>query len=330
MSNHVSVTKQKCYSSAVAFLKTSIKNDRLSHAYIFLGPSGVGKRAAALYFAKILNCGSALSGEPCEACPSCLKINSLSHPDISVISPDKEGSSIKIDDIRALIKDIYLKPFEARKKVYIIERADHMKHEAANALLKTLEEPPTDSILILIAEDLNSLFHTIVSRSQVVRFFPLKNKDIENILTEEYALDATAAHVLAQLSGGRLGEALKFREGDAFSKRSALINKLSSGAGAEMDFDGIAKEDVRFYLDILLTWFRDIINTKARADETLLVNIDKKDIITNEAKRLSFDYLEDVLNGIEATYLYLDQSVNQKLAMNVLSNKINRIGVCTK
>lgn len=300
--------------SAVSFLRASLRHDRLSHAYIFFGPNGVGKRSAALNFAKILNCASPVASEPCENCNSCKKINALVHPDLFILKPEEEGDSIKIDDIRKLIKNIYLKPFEAKKKIYIIDGAESMKHEAANALLKTLEEPPADSILILITENLKSLFHTIVSRAQTVRFFPLKLKEMEEILKNEYSLDSLKAHILSHLSGGRLGEALKFKDEDIFSKRPP----------AKVNFDDIPKDKVRLYLYILLTWFRDILNTKAGVDNSMLVNIDKEDIIAKESKKLSFEYLDDVISGIMQTLSYLDQNANQKLAMSVLNLKIER------
>jgi len=309
--------------SAVSFLKSAISNNRLSHAYIFSGPDGVGKRLTAINFAKALNCEKASSYEVCEMCPSCKKINESLHPDISIISPQKEGGSIKIEDVRQIIKDIYLKPFEARKKVYIIDGAQDMKHEAANALLKTLEEPPADSILILITENLKALFHTIVSRSQVVRFFPLKLKEIEGILTKEYLLDGTPAHILAHLSGGRLGEAMRFKDDDIFTKRASLMKSISSRP-LNLDFDNVRKEDFRLYLNILLSWYRDILNMKVGLEDYMLVNIDKKDIISNEARRMSFEYLEDVISNIVSTFTYLDRNVNQKLAMSVLGIKINR------
>lgn len=316
--------------SAVSFLRSSLKNNRTSHAYIFVGPGGTGKRIAALNFAKALNCANPSSGEPCEACPSCGKINRSSHPDIFIIKPEKEGGSIRIDDIRSLIKDIYLKPFEAKKKVYIIDGADGMKHEAANALLKTLEEPPTDSILILITEDLKALFHTITSRSQVVRFFPLKVDEIKWILAKEHSLDEARAHVLARLSSGSLGKALNLKDEDFFAKRASLIAGIAGKPLVDIDFDDLPKENLRLYLDMLLVWYRDILTIKSGAGDSLLVNIDKKDIISNEAKRLSFDYLEDVIKQILDTFVYLDQNANQKLAMSVLGTKINQVSACTK
>jgi len=332
--------------SAVSHLKASLRNGRVSHAYIFSGPDGVGKRLAAVNFAKALNCSGSLSGPPCDPsagsgphpeltegcdeCASCKKIDSSKHPDVFILKPKEEGASIKMDDVRAIIKDVYLKPLEARKKVYIIEGAEYMKHEAANALLKTLEEPPADSVIILLTENTKSLFHTIVSRCQVVKFFPLKLKEVEEILTRDYSLSQTDAHTLSHLSGGRLGEALKFKEKDIFTKRSLLINKIVSGSRADFDFDDLPKEDVRLYLDMILSWYSDILNMKAGARDYMLVNIDKKDIISNEAARLGSDYIEDMINSVISAITHIDRNANQKLAMSVLGMKIKEVSACTK
>ena len=295
--------------SAVSFLKSAITNDKLSHAYIFLGPVGVGKRLTAMAFAKALGCGAL---------------------DVSIIGGGEEGEQIKIEDVRLLIKDIYRKPFESKKKVYIIDGADNMKYEAAGALLKTLEEPPTDSIIILMTEKIEALFHTIVSRCQIVRFFPLKMKEIELLLTKEHSLDETNARILAHLSGGRLGEALRFKDADIFTKRSSFIKSVSSRPSVDLDFDNVDKEDFRLYLDMLLSWYRDVLNTKAGSEERVLVNIDKKSVIADEARKMSFECLEDIINDIMLTFGYLDQNANRKLAMSVLALKINKAAKCTK
>lgn len=352
--------------SAVGYLKASLKNNRVSHAYIFSGPDGVGKHLAAINFAKALNCDSPLpvfssdtssdlgsrSGqsqraEGCDQCSSCKKIGLSKHPDVFILEPEEGGASIKtlrhaqglypersrgikIEDVRALIKDAYLKPFEARKKVYIIEGAEYMKREAANALLKTLEEPPADSVIILLTENIKSLFHTIVSRCQVVKFFPLRLKEAEDILIKEYSLSQEDAHTLSHLSGGKLGEALKFKEEDIFTKRSLLINKIISGSRADFDFDDVPKEDIRLYLDMILSWYGDILNMKAGGCDHMLVNIDKKNTISKEAGRLSFERIEDIISGVISAIMSIDRNANHKLAMSVLGMKIKQVSACTK
>jgi DNA polymerase-3 subunit delta' len=295
----------KGQADAVSFLEASLKNGRIANAYIFCGPRGVGKFLAAVNFAK------AIVGTDMER-----------HPDIFILKPEKEGANIKIDAVRELIKDIYLKPFQAQKKVCIIDEAQQMKHEAANALLKTLEEPPANSVLILVTDDLNALFSTIVSRSQVVRFYPLKSREIKDILINEHGLDGTKAHVLSRLSGGRLGEAVKYKDDDMFQRRNSIIDGVSKLPRAGLSFEDMPKDKARLYLNILLAWFGDILSAKAGADESVFVNIDKKDIIFAEARRLGFDHLEDVINSIVMTLSYLDQNANAKLALSVLDMKI--------
>jgi DNA polymerase III subunit delta' len=321
----LSFTNIKGQDSAISYLKVSMTHDTLSHAYIFLGPKGVGKFLAALNFAKVLNCYSPAKDEPCDACASCKKVDNFSHPDVFILRPIKKAGSIGIDEIRELIKNISLRPFEGRRKIYIIDAAETLKHEAANALLKTLEEPPRDSVLILITDNLKALFHTIVSRSQVVRFSPLKLKEIEDILRKEYSVDEVSAHVLSRLSSGSFSEALKFKDGDMLAARALLLNGVLNKSLNDMDFDTLTNDNTKVYLDILLTWFRDILNTKAGIGDSMLVNIDKKDIITSESKTLSFDYLEEIIDNIISTIMYIDQNANPKLAMSVLALKINEI-----
>lgn len=321
----MSFSDLKGQDGAVSFLKNSLAGNKLSHAYIFSGPRGVGKFLAAMNFTKAMICQGQISGESCDKCPSCKKVDSLAHPDVFLLKPEKDGGSIKIDDVRQLIKDAYLKPFEAKKKVFIIDDAKDMKHEAANALLKTLEEPPADSVLILITDDLKALFHTIVSRSQVVRFYPLKPGQIKDALMKKYSVDEAGSLILSRLASGSLGEALKYKDEDVFQKRASLINSISSGSLAGFSFDDLPKDRIRLYLDILLSWFADILSAKAGADDSMLVNIDKKDIIVSEAKRLSFEYLEKAIDSIISTISYLDQNANQKLAMSVLALKVAKV-----
>lgn len=308
---------------ALTFLKDAIANGRISHAYIFLGPSGVGKKLTALNFAKALNClsgGTAktLRVDGCDNCASCNKIDKFNHPDLFMLSPEKRGASIKIDGIRSLIKDIYLKPYEARKKIYIIDESGSMTQEAENALLKTLEEPPSDSVLILIAEDLDSLFQTIVSRAQVIRFFPLRAELVGEILKNRYSMDSESAHTLAYISSGKLGEAIRYKESDFFGKREAFLERISCGMLLDSEFEEAKKEDLKLYLDIMLGWYRDLLVAKTGGKKELFINRDKAAAISQEAAKLKFDYLKEIIDRIILTNVYLDQNVNQKLAMSVL------------
>ena len=308
--------------SAVDILRGSISNERVGHAYIFLGPNGVGKRLAAVNFAKALNCIAPKENEPCDECISCKKIDGSNHPDVSFIRPEEDASSIKIDAVRGIIKDVNLKPYEGKKKVYIIERADSMKHEAANALLKTLEAPVSDSVMILLTQNLKALFPTIVSRSQVVRFFPLSVDEVRNILIRDHSIDADKALVLSHLSSGRLGEALEYRTKGIFEKRERIIDALLKRSLFDIDIEKISRDEIRIYLDIMLSWYRDILAAKTGAPADMLINTDKKESIKREAASLAMDHIYSVMDQIMLTGLYLDQNANMKLAMGVLAGRI--------
>ena len=310
----------KGQSEAIAFLKSSIENNKIAHAYIFLGPGGIGKKMTALNFAKALNCSADVAKKPCDGCVSCKKIDGRNHPDVFLLKPEKEGASIGIDRIRALIRDIGLKPYEANKKVYIIDDADAMTQEASNALLKTLEEPPSGSVIILVTENTNLLLPTIVSRSQGVRFFSLGVDEVKNILMKDYKLDGRMAQVLSHISSGRLGSAIKYKDGDFFDKRSRIIKGLIDNTLFDSDFDGLSKGDLKLYLDIMLTWYRDVLVAKVGdTSPEALINIDEKDAVSDQARRLDFGHLDSIIKQIISTGLFLEQNANPKLAMSMLA-----------
>ncbi len=315
---------------AVSFLQGSIASGRMSHAYIFYGPGGIGKKLVAMNFAKAVNCldePAADVARPCDACVSCRKIDSSNHPDLMVLKPEKEGGSIAIGDVRALIRDASLKPYESRKKFYIIDEASSMKEEVLSALLKTLEEPPSDSVFILIAESLGKLPGTIVSRSQVVKFFPLSINEIKDILVKAHGIEPVKAHVLAHLSAGRLADALEYADEGFFSKREKVMAALADRTFFESDFDKLSKADLKTYLSILLTWYRDILVAKTRPTEGRpegpeFINIDRKDTILAEVTSAEFDSLERMIRQIVSTCFFLEQNANPKLAMAALGVSI--------
>jgi DNA polymerase-3 subunit delta' len=237
-----------------------------------------------------------------------------------LVSPDKKGASVKIDDIRAIIKDIGLKPYEAKTKVYIIDASDSLTEEAANALLKTLEEPSAGSVLILIAENPRRLLPTIRSRCQSVKFFPLDASAIEEILAISHNVERAKARVLAKISGGRVSEALELKEEDYFDKREHIIKMLLSKTLSDSEFDKMPRADLKALLNVMLTWYRDVLAVKAGGTD--LVNADKGDLISAEAGKMDFGKLDDILKGIISTQTYLDQNANPRLAMAALGLKL--------
>jgi len=307
--------------AAIEFLKRSIAGDTVSHAYIFMGPPGVGKKLTAINFAKALNCLDPKDGGPCDLCSRCKKINGANHPDVFLIAPEKEDSSFGIDKIRGIIKDIGLKPYEGRRKVYILEGAGAMTPEAQNSILKTLEEPPSDAVIILIAENLNHILTTIQSRARKVAFFPLGASVVEKILVDSHGVDRERAGILSRISSGLLGKALKYKDEGFFEKRLRIIDGLRNESFFDSDFDGVSKSDLKLCLDVMLTWYRDILVVKAQNESSngpALVNVDRQDAILAESRRLGFDRLNKIIEQIVLTGSFLEQNANPKLAMSVL------------
>lgn len=212
---------------ALELLKSGMARDTLYGAYIFSGPEGIGKMLSAKVLAKAVNCLTN-SADSCDACSSCLKIEKGSHPDVSIV--DALGSEIKIEYIRQLQRDISLRPYEARKRVFIINNAHNLNSESSNAFLKTLEEPPKNSLIILITSKPGSLFKTILSRSKTIKFYPLKRQELEVVLKDGYALDAQISHFLAYFSEGSIGKALYLKDRDILKEKNHIIDALFSAS----------------------------------------------------------------------------------------------------
>src|SRR5918912_759380 len=185
---------------ALSLLQKPLISTRLSHAYLFYGPKGVGKRLTALQFAKALACRVA-TAEACDTCTSCHKIATRNHPDVVCVSPD--GASIRIEHIRAIQRQLSYKPYESQYTVIIIDGCESLTPPAANALLKTLEEPPASALVLLLTSKKDALPLTIISRCQQVPFRLLTPAHISAILIQQGMDQATAA-IAATLAEGRL------------------------------------------------------------------------------------------------------------------------------
>ena len=296
---------------AVNLLRAYFEQARLEGAFLFTGPEGIGKKMTAITLAKALNCDSHNS-DACDVCASCKKIEAAQHPDIHLID-DSEGE-IKIDFIRTLQKEISLRPYEARKKVFLIDNAHRLNQEASNALLKILEEPPKSSLIILTSDKPRLLFKTILSRCKPIKFTALPRHELEEVLANDYALGRSAAHFLSYFCEGRLGMALRLKETDFIKEKNAVIDRFVSGP--KLDISGLTdKEVIRGDLNILAAWFRDVYLLKAGIDPSLAVNLDRKSDLIREEKRFSLLELDTILNTISDSILRLDQNINPRLLL---------------
>ena len=189
---------------AVRLLQRALERDELSHAYLFTGPPNVGKGTVASALAQALLC-EAVEGRPCGTCQGCHLLESGNHPDFHHVEPETAAGSMRIAQVRELSRQLSLTPSLAQHRVAILSDFHRATPSAANALLKTLEEPPSYVLLMLLAPDTDSLLPTIVSRCQVVPFQPLAPATVEQSLVERWGVDAELAQLLAHLTGWRLG-----------------------------------------------------------------------------------------------------------------------------
>jgi len=297
--------------SSLEILQGHMKNGRLASGYLFLGPSGVGKALAAKTLAKALNCKED-NLDSCDKCPSCLKIESNQHPDVHIV--DSEGLEIKIEDIRNLQSQISLRPYEGRVKVFIIKNAHNLNQASGNAFLKTLEESPGNSVIILLSEKPNLLLKTIVSRCQAIKFYPVQRIQLENVLFNEYSLGKELAHFLAYFCDGRLGKALSLKEEDILKQKNLIIDEFALSRKSGVDTLLAQKRNqMRGSLDILASWFRDMYFLKIGVSDGELINLDRRLDLLKSMPRYSFTELDDILLFISQAIYYLEHNINVKL-----------------
>lgn len=251
-------------------LARSIAADRLAHAYLFRGPEGVGKQLFARGLAAAVNCKQRKNLSACGICAACKKFAAGSHPDFMLVSPEK--GAIKIGQIRDLIKNLSFAPYEAETRVVLIEDVHTMRQEAANSLLKTLEEPPANNLLILTAASTGNVLQTIISRCQTIPFYVLTFEETTKILVrQDESLDIETATLLARLAEGSPGRAmlLQRRELVAFWK-DLIALLLDRGENEAEDVGKILlmaeamaalKEDLPSLFSLLRLWIRDCLFT---------------------------------------------------------------------
>jgi DNA polymerase-3 subunit delta' len=305
-------------------LNRALANGRLAHAYLFSGPDGIGKRLVAMALARAIVCDEQRG---CGHCLACRKIDHQNHPDLHILEPD--GNSLKIEQIRSFQRDLNLKPLEAPRKICMIEQADTMTVGAANALLKTLEEPRGDTLLILLTAQPNRLLETIRSRCQPLPFTRHPNSRIQAELEKQLGIDSTESHILAALSEGSFKKAFgKDRELYLEQRRELLktLTGLSSGSILPLlDFADQLAADKTILVDILeifQAFYRDVLMAlQGRGDEEL-VNLDLKEKILRVSGRESVATILSKLEALIEVRRQLDRNVNRQLAMEVLLLKL--------
>ena len=315
---------------AVEMLKRDLALDRVRHAYLFTGPEGLGKRTLATEFARALLCSSL--DAPCGQCRHCQLAVKGSHPDLLTIAPEISGKrvraeKIKIEPVRQLIYDLSLKPVEAKRRVARLLRFDAANVETMNAFLKTLEEPPGNTVILLTAERADDLLPTIVSRCEVIALRPLPFDAVRDALITQWLVPAEQADLLAHLSGGRLGWAVRMsQDKDALDARAQKLDDLRRLLAATRVerfayADRLSREGsldrIQDTLDLWLSFWRDVMLASTGAAAPL-TNPDRESEIRDLAQTLSPAAASQALAALRRTGELLEKNVNTRLALEVM------------
>jgi DNA polymerase III subunit delta' len=313
----------------VVILKQALAQHRVGHSYLFSGIDAVGKKTLALEFAKVANCEKADEiHDSCGECPACLKINRNNHPDIFFI--EAEGQFIRINAIREIQEQMTFRPMEGRRRVFVIDNADTMNDQAANALLKTLEEPSPANILILVTAKPYTLPSTIISRCCHMRFNPLSINTVAKFLIERMNMEKEKALLLAGLSGGSIGQALELNEDDVIAYRTEILKLLANTKKSEplsllafASFFGQDKRKIKQGFNILKSCFRDALVYKETKNDQTLINKDNSSFIASLASRLSGEQIIQNIALMEKAWETIEQNVNKSLTLETMAFKLH-------
>jgi len=295
-------------------------NHRLAHAYLLVGPADCGKTQTALSLAQLVNCESEKS-QACGECEACRKIASGNHPDVHVIGND-EMDSIKIEDIRFILSRVQLMAYEGRTKVFIIRNIELMTTDAANALLKTLEEPAANTLMILTTSTKESNLDTIISRCHIVKFFPSSINRIVKLLTDE-GLNGQDARFLAHYSQGCLGQTRKLIQQEIIILRRKVLDEMLLNRQNDSFLKDLSSnpQETTQALRLLLSFFRDVILLKSGVSKAELAHQGSLTEVERFAAR-SLEDLDLIIRQIVQTKELVDEKLNVKMSLSLLREHI--------
>jgi len=336
----------------LGLLSRSIAHGSLPPSLIFSGPTGTGKYRAALATAQALNCSSPVIAESrlpdpdsrlnlpvdaCGACSACSRIGRGAHPDIQTVTPGDAGS-IRIEQVRDLIDAAAYRPFEGRRRVFIIDDADALVAAAQNALLKTLEEPRPGSVFILVSSMVDTLLTTVRSRCSELRFGRLTMAEVASVLMRDHGYEERDARAVAALSDGSVGRALDLRAAEHAGARQLAFEVLgvASAAGdARARLDSMKpltgkrsggsgglrtdREQVALHLQALSSLLRDVSIVATGANTQLLANLDLESGLANLAKRFDGNRAVRAFTAVDRAQNALDRNVSPKIVVDWLS-----------
>ena len=319
MANYL--TTQKAFRS----LLSSARNNNVGHSYIFEGMKGIGKFTAARIFANAIHCTGEV--KPCGQCPDCKKHGANTHSDLIVVGDDGQ---IKVEDIRAMNEELFIKPALSEKKIFIVKNADNMNNDAQNALLKSFEEPPSYGVIILLSENVNMLLPTIRSRGNKVVFEPFPEKVISEYILRQYPLKRDSVDFIALYSGGVIGRAIELCEDEEFfDTRRKMFEAVGAMTGDRLsifkvaDIFGVRSPKTGFsncdlYFDLFTSFMRDVLAMKTGGR---IINTDMMTLIELFCRKVT---TSGVLSIIERTAQVRSQlNISMKYDLWIVNMLIN-------
>lgn len=303
----------------------AVQTGKISHAYILSGEAGMGRKSLAHAFALSLLCEKGLP-QPCMQCHACKQVLSGNHPDLIHVTHEKPAS-IGVDDIREQINDtIMVRPYSSYYKIYIVDEAEKMTVQAQNALLKTIEEPPSYAVILLLTTNPDAFLQTILSRCVQLKLKPLRDSVVKEYLIQSLQVEESQAEIYAAFARGNLGKAIHLAESEDFKQMYEQLMKLLKGL-KDGDITELLDQiksfkdnnlDIRECLDFMQMWYRDVLMYKTTKDINLLIFKDEFTTIKTMSTLSGYEGLEKILEAIDKVRIRLDANVNMELAMELM------------
>ncbi len=315
------------HSWAIQLLRSHVEHERLRHAYLFTGPAGVGRRSLALKFAQAINCSEPTEpGMPCGECRNCRQLKHMQHPDLAVVAAEQPGGMLKVDQVRELQRQLALTTIQARYRIALFLRFEEANPNAANALLKTLEEPPDHVILLLTAENPDVLLPTVTSRCEIIRLRPVPALDLQTALQKRLPVSLAEAELLAAVSGGRPGEAIRLHwDADGMALRlDWLKEQRAMMAASRVErfayAQAISKDRARMHqaIGVWISFWRDVLLRASAAQAPAMSNPDLEAEIGAAADSATREQIVGVIRSLQQANDLLARYANPRLVAEVL------------
>ena len=314
---------------AIRGLRAAVAAERPAHAYLITGPVGVGKATLARAFVASLVCDAPRDGDACGACPQCTRVDSGTHPDVRAVTREEDRRDIRTEQAREVNRWLTLRPLMAARKIAVIDDAECLNEHGQNALLKTLEEPPGASVLLLLAAHASLLLPTVRSRCQRVRLDPLSPALLDGLLADRGVTADVRATVVPRAEGspGRAVALLDDPRGDARVRMLTALGRLDAAAAHELSAvaQALGRDDADVALETAVSWYRDLLAlTVGEADGTLR-NVDALPALRTVAARTAVPAVLGALETVCDTIRAVEQNANRVLALETMLLALRRL-----